>query len=149
MLVFRIILTKYATGLHASGRAVRWNYNDVKMIYTSGSQSLSCLENIVHRSKLGLSANFSVLSIAIADDIPISKIELNELPKNWSAFENMYLTQHIGNKWIEECATAVLSVPSSIVYEEYNYLINPNHPDFSRIKLVKTEPFLFDERIKS
>ena len=67
MLVFRIALTKYAKILVASGRAARWNSNDVKVIYTANSRALACLENVVHRSKLGLSANFSLMQIGIPD----------------------------------------------------------------------------------
>lgn len=148
MLVYRIVLSKYDSNLSASSRAARWNNNDVKVIYTSSSQSLACLENVVHRSKLGLSANFSVLVIEIPDSVAITTLDMEVLPNDWKDFANMYLTQKIGDNWIYAGRTAVLKVPSSIVSDEYNYLINPLHPDFEVIKLVKTKPFLFDDRIK-
>ena len=149
MLVFRITLTKYANQLIASGRAARWNSNDIKVIYTSNSRALACLENVVHRSKLGLSSNFSVIQIDIPDSIAIAKIDLKNLPKDWDQFEFMHLTQKLGDKWIEECKTAILKVPSSIIQDEFNYLLNPNHPDFKKIKLDAVKPFLFDDRIKN
>ena len=149
MLVFRITLTKYANSLLASGRAARWNSNDVKMIYTSNSRALACLENVVHRSKLGLSTNFSVMEIDVSSSIPITALSLKDLPKNWDQFEQMHLMQKIGDQWINECKTAVLKVPSSIIHDEFNYLLNPNHLDFKKIKLIATKPFLFDDRIKS
>lgn len=148
MLVFRITLVKYASCLMASGRAARWNSNDVKVIYTSGSRALACLENVVHRSKLGLSLNFSVMEIDVPKSIPYTEIYLKNLPKNWNSFEQMHVMQNIGDKWINESKTAILKVPSSIVNEEFNYLLNPNHPDFFKIKLLATKPFLFDDRIK-
>ena len=149
MLVFRITLTKYSNSLVASGRAARWNSNDVKMIYTSCSRALSCLENVVHRSKLGLSSNFSVMQITIPGSIEVKDIDLKDLPFNWDKFECMHLMQKLGDNWIKEGETAVLKVPSSIIHDEFNYLLNPNHPEFKRIKLDTVKPFLFDDRIKN
>jgi RES domain-containing protein len=148
MLVYRIALNKYANQLVASGRAARWNPNEVQMIYTSSSRSLACLENVVHRSQLGLNQLFSVMTIQIDDRILIDKIELKRLGVDWKDFDQMYITQAMGQTWIEAAKAAVLKVPSSIIEEESNYLINPRHTDFGSIKLIKTEPFVFDHRIK-
>lgn len=120
----------------------------MQMIYTASSRSLACLENVVHRNQLGLSALFRAMIIEIPDDIKIKTIDKSLLHDNWKDFGNMYLTQRIGDIWVSKIETAVLKVPSSIIDVEYNYLINPLHPDFKRIKLLKTEPFIFDERIK-
>ncbi|HMR19037.1 MAG TPA: RES family NAD+ phosphorylase [Sphingobacterium sp.] len=148
MEVYRITIAKFSTELKASGRAARWNSNDMQMIYTASSRSLACLENVVHRNQLGLSALFRAMIIEIPDDIKIKTIDKSLLHDNWKDFGNMYLTQRIGDIWVSKIETAVLKVPSSIIDVEYNYLINPLHPDFKRIKLLKTEPFIFDERIK-
>jgi RES domain-containing protein len=149
MLVYRIALSKYADSLHASGRAARWNPNKVEVIYTSSSRSLACLENVVHRSQLGLNQLFSVMTIEIDDSITKETIALNNLPADWKEFHQMPFTQAIGQKWIENGKTAVLQIPSSIVAEEVNYLINSLHTDFKLIKLIKTESFIFDTRIKA
>lgn len=148
MLVYRIILTKYANALIASGRAARWNPNDVEVVYTASSRSLACLENVVHRTKLGLTLVFSILTIEIPDSIKIRRIKLADLPENWDDYEQMSKTQAMGSDWINGGETAVLEVPSSIVNEEVNYLVNPKHQDFAKIKIVKTQPFVFDSRIK-
>jgi RES domain-containing protein len=148
MLVYRITLAKYSGKLIASGRAARWNPNEVEMIYTASSRSLACLENVVHRDKLGLSLVFNILTIECPDAIEIKTIQLKSLPANWIDFDQMYLTQKIGEKWVKDRESAILQVPSSIVSEEVNYLINPKHPDFGQIKIVKTQPFVFDSRIK-
>ena len=148
MLVFRIALWKYTHQLMASGRAARWNSNEVKVMYASGSQSLCCLENIVHRSKLGLTADFGLMHIHIPDDTKILSVNLEDLPENWNAFDHIHITQKLGNQWVSEKQSAVLRVPSSIIHEEPNYLINPAHPEFNRIKLLRTNSFLFDDRIK-
>jgi RES domain-containing protein len=148
MLVYRITLAKYSGKLIASGRAARWNPNDVEMIYTASSRSLACLENVVHRDKLGLSLVFNILTIECPDALKIETIPLKGLPANWIDFDQMYLTQKIGEEWVKNNGSAILQVPSSIVSEEVNYLINPKHPDFGEIKIVKTQPFVFDSRIK-
>ena len=148
MLIYRIVLTKYAGKLIASGRAARWNPNDVDMIYAASSRALACLENAVHRDQIGLKQVFSVMTINCPDNIAIAGVRLSELPAGWLEYENMFITQHIGERWIRESPTAILQVPSSIIEEEVNYLLNPKHPDFKKIKVAKTQPFVFDSRIK-
>ncbi|NCD68463.1 RES family NAD+ phosphorylase [Mucilaginibacter agri] len=148
MLVYRIALTKYADKLFASGRAARWNPNETEVIYTASSRSLACLENVVHRSQLGLNQLFSVMTIEIPDELKKDIVNHTELPHDWREFQQMPLTQAIGEKWIKGGKTATMQVPSAIIEEETNYLLNPKHPDFKKIKLLRTEMFVFDVRIK-
>jgi RES domain-containing protein len=149
MLVYRITLTNFAGSLTASGRAARWNLNDVDMIYTASSRSLACLENVVHRSQAGLNLPFSVITINIPDNIALKTIAKNSLPANWAAFEQVAKTQALGNNWLKANESAVLAVPSSIIDEEVNYLLNPAHADLKKIRIVKIQPFVFDSRIKN
>lgn len=149
MLVYRIVLAPFADALLSSGRAARWNSNDMHVIYTASSISLACLENVVHRNKLGLNSLFKVLYIDIPDHLAHTTIHLDELTTNWYHFENIPVTQFLGNEWIKNEQTAILKVPSSIIHQEFNYLLNPKHLDFKAIKLLKVEPFIFDERIKA
>lgn len=148
MLVYRITLSIYADALKASGRAAIWNPNKTEMIYTASNRSLACLENVVHRGQLGLIQTFSIMTIEINDQIEKEKIDLKDLPMDWKEFYQMPFTQTLGEQWFNANKTAVLEVPSSVIEEEVNYLINPSHPDFEFIKLIKTDPFLFDQRIK-
>ncbi|MFA4870642.1 MAG: RES family NAD+ phosphorylase [Pedobacter sp.] len=148
MQVFRIGLAKYTDSLQASGRAARWNPNDIEMIYTAGSRSLACLENVVHRNQIGLNQSFKVMTIEIPDDLVILSIEQKKLQTDWTEFHNMPVTQKLGEDWIIAGKSAILKVPSAIINAEYNYLINPKHPDFKSIKLLKSEIFIFDKRIK-
>ncbi len=132
----------------ASGQPGRWNGKGYFVLYTTGSRALACLENTVHRSGEGLNQNFKVMVIDIPDRIKMEEIKLRDLPKDWHLFENYYKTQVIGNDWVRKGKTAVLRVPSAIVPLEFNYLLNPNHPDFAKIKLGGNETFVFDPRIK-
>ncbi len=148
MQVFRIGLAKYANALNTSGRAARWNPNEVEMIYTAATRSLACLENVVHRNQMGLNQSFKVMTIEIPDDLCILTVELKNLPGDWTEFHHMPITQKIGEDWVREAKSAILKVPSSIINAEYNYLINPLHPDFKSVRLLKAETFIFDKRIK-
>ncbi|WP_299289768.1 RES family NAD+ phosphorylase [uncultured Mucilaginibacter sp.] len=141
-------MSVYSDKLKASGRAARWNPNKTEVIYTASNRSLACLENVVHRGQLGLSQIFSIMAINVDDKIKKEKISLNELPEDWKEFNRMPFTQALGERWISENRSAIMQVPSSIVEEEVNYLINPKHPDFNFVKLIKIDPFVFDKRIK-
>jgi RES domain-containing protein len=149
MHVYRITLEKYAGSLVASGNAARWNSKDVKMIYTASSRALACLENVVHRSALGLQSLFRTMVIQIPEELPFIIVEKEDLPQDWHLFGNYPLTQAMGDAWIKKGETAVLRIPSAIIAEECNYLLNPGHKDFKRIELISTEAFSFDQRIKS
>ncbi|TSJ35914.1 RES domain-containing protein [Mucilaginibacter corticis] len=149
MIVSRIALRKYANDLQASGRAARWNPNDLYMLYTAASRSQACLENVVHRDRVGLTQLFNVMTIDIPDNLVTHQITLKHLPADWKQFINMPLTQQMGADWIRSNRSAVLKVPSSIIDGEVNYLLNPAHPDYKKIRLVSSEPFTFDQRIKA
>lgn len=85
--------------------------------------------------------------IEIADKVAISEISVQELPKDWTEYLNYAYCQQVGDEWLRKGATAVLKVPSAIIPEESNYLINPAHPDISKIKIIGTEDFVFDNRL--
>jgi RES domain-containing protein len=148
MIVYRITLAKYAGSLFASGNPARWNSKDVKAIYTAGSRSLACLENVVHRSALGLKDNFRTILIAIPDDLQIEEIKISDLNPQWRQYSQYPYTQNLGDEWSRNASTAVLKVPSAIIPEEHNYILNPLHKDFDRIQYLGNEPFNFDDRIK-
>ena len=148
MIVYRITLAIYSKKLLASGNPARWNSKDVKMIYTAESRALACLENIVHRNSKGLQKNFRVMQIKVPSDIAIEEIREKDLIEGWKDFYNMPYSQSLGDEWIRKAKTAILKVPSVVVSGDFNYLLNPAHKDYSGIKLVKTESFEFDERIR-
>ncbi|GAA4456918.1 RES family NAD+ phosphorylase [Nibrella saemangeumensis] len=148
MLVYRITRAMYAGSLVASGGAARWNSRGKFVIYTAATRALACLENVVHRSGEGLQDLFRVMVIEVPEQLHQEEISLDILPATWAEFQNYYQCQQIGDAWLQRMQTAVLRVPSAIVPNEYNYLLNPTHPDFARVRLIQTEPFLFDPRIK-
>ncbi len=147
MIVYRITLEKWADKLQASSYPARWNSKGVFVIYSSSSRSLACLEIVVHRGGEGLHNLFKVMTIEIPDDIESEKINLSSLRKNWQDFTNFPYTQSLGDTWAGRNSSAVLQVPSVIIPGEFNFVLNPGHPDFNKIKLISIEDFIFDPRL--
>lgn len=147
MVVYRISLKKWSGSLVASGKAARWNSPGNYIIYTAGSRALACLESVVHRSRKGMIANFKMMVIEIPANIKIEKITLDDLPENWFTYEHFKTCSEIGDQWLRRNTAAVLRVPSAIIINEFNFLINAEHRDFKKIKLTRVEDFRFDPRI--
>ncbi len=154
MIVYRIEREKYLeTSLQGIGASMskgyRWNSFNTKLVYTAESRALATLEIAVH---IDLSEDLPddryYVAINIPDDILILEVNINDLPQGWDAKPPTTITQTIGDDFITENEAAILKVPSSIVPQEYNYLINPNHSDFSKISVLNTFKVNFDSRIK-
>ena len=146
MTVFRITTEQWCKSLNASGYPARWNARGSFVIYTAESRSLACLENLVHRSGEGNDSLYKVMLIEIPDTLTREAINPGTLIKGWHAINNYTYCQSFGSKWLIEMKSAVLQVPSVIIKKEHNYLINPNHPDFKKIKFTGNEDFDFDKR---
>jgi len=150
MEVFRITHKKWSKHLTASGFPARWNSGGVFIVYTAESRALACLENVVHKGSADFLIPFIIMNILIPDDIKILEISTKDLPPNWSKSGDLGYRKcrPIGDNWIRKAESAILKVPSAIVPKESNYLLNPNHPDFSKIAIISEESFIFDDRIK-
>jgi RES domain-containing protein len=146
MIVFRITTTQWSNSLNGSGYPARWNSRGNMLIYTAESRSLACLENIVHRSGEGNNALYKVMLIELPATLTIETLDVASLSDDWHTTDNYRYCQEIGNKWLNDQRFAVLKVPSVIIKKENNYLINPHHPDFKKIKLLGNEDFDFDKR---
>ncbi|MFA6944745.1 MAG: RES family NAD+ phosphorylase [Pedobacter sp.] len=148
MEVYKICKEKYAKSLIASGTPNRWNKKDELVIYTGSSRALSTLETVVHRSGINLSGQYRVLTISIADKTQIQEIDIKELPLNWKTIEAYVELQEIGSKWYTSMESLVLKVPSVIIAQEYNYIINTKHPLFTKsVALKNVEDFVWDKRL--
>jgi len=153
MNTYRIGQTKYACDRRGSGVDGRWNLLGMYVIYTGGSLALSCLEKLAHTPGTSLYAgDFSVTIFEVPDSLTIKEITIKELTKinaDWIKVINYPITQKLGNNWLKEQETAILKVPSAIIDLEYNYLFNPAHPDFNKIKISAVNEFNFDTRLKA
>ena len=153
MRVFRIEREKYLeTTLLGNGAALvegfRWNSLNTHLVYTADSRSLATLEIFVHLDlREDLPSDRYYVEIEIPDDVEMLTLDLAELPENWDSKPPALETQYIGDDFVAQKSAAVLKVPSSIVPPEFNYLINPNHPDAIRIKVISTQKLAFDKRM--
>ncbi|MFC2186369.1 RES family NAD+ phosphorylase [Fulvivirgaceae bacterium LMO-SS25] len=154
MRVYRVERAKYLkttlSGIGASmAKGYRWNSQNTKLVYTSESRALATLEVSVH---LDVSEDLPLdryyIEIDIPVDLAILEVDIKDLPDDWNAKPPTLTTQTIGDDFVIQNDAAILKVPSSIVIQEYNYLINPNHPDAKRIKVVSKTPMIFDQRLK-
>lgn len=149
MEVFRISKEIHARTLSSSGSANRWNTKGQQVIYTGSSRSLSSLELVVHRGSIQPGSIYKVMVISIADeDYLVRQIQVKDLPSNWRTLAGYSALQTIGSTWYNSQETLVLKVPSAIIIYEYNYIINTEHPEFSRkIQFVRTEDYFWDSRL--
>lgn len=153
MKVFRIEREKYLSStLQGIGASMtdgyRWNSQHTRIVYSSESRSLAMLEVAVHLNiQEDLPNDRYLLEIEIPDSLQILEVLLEDLPENWDAKPPSLNTQTIGDDFVFENDTAILKVPSAIIPEEYNYLINPSHVDAKKIKVLNVRKLEFDERL--
>lgn len=153
MKVFRIEREKYlSTTLSGIGASMddgnRWNSRFTRMVYTAESRALALLEVAVH---LDLSEDLPfdrfLVEIEIPDDAVVQEIPLETLPSDWIELPPSGSTQAVGDDFVRHNAALLLKVPSCIVPEEFNYLINPLHDDVRRVKVVKAMALCLDGRL--
>lgn len=126
----------------------RWSSSGRAVVYSSGSTSLATLEVMVHLNNPNALHAYSIIELEIPDEL-IMPLDLTSLPKGWNALVvNPTNVQNWGNVWFDTQVSAVLAVPSVVTPREFNYLINPVHPDFTQIATGKIEQYQFDPRIK-
>ena len=146
MVVYRITSAKYADRLTASGKAGRWNPDDQYVIYTATSRSLATLEMLVNRSNLHPKADYKVMLISIPDQY--DAYEVADLPENWRSLAAYSKLQGLGSFWYTHGKNAVLRIPSAVIPQEQNYLINTKHADFDKVEIIDVEDYFWDERLK-
>lgn len=115
------------------------------MVYAAASQSLAMLEMLVQDQPLR--ARYVMIEARIPARIVIDRLRADALPSDWREIGARGKLQAIGGEWARKRATAILGVPSPIVPAESNYLLNPLHPDFQRIKVGKPETVETDLRL--
>ena len=150
--VWRIIKRKHAktafTGEGARLYGGRWNSSGVAVIYTAQSQSLAALEMLVHLDSSELLDKYVLFGVDVEESL-LSRVEVSKLPRDWRADPPPANLRAIGDEWIAIGSSAVLRVPSAVIAGESNFLINPRHCDFSKLRIGEPVPFRFDPRLKT
>jgi RES domain-containing protein len=125
----------------------RWNHVGVAIAYTSQSLSLAVLEYLVNLSIDDLPKDLFSIQIKIPDDFVQPGISLDELPVTWRTFPAPEALKDLGTDWVGKGDTPILLVPSVVIPNERNCLINPKHSLAHRIVVDRVEPFGLDERL--
>jgi RES domain-containing protein len=149
MIVYRINDCRYIRDLSGTGSALyggRWNSKDTYVLYTAQSGALALLEAVVHFGKIPENG-YCMVSISVPDDIESFPIE--RLPNGWQDHPSPDFLKTIGDYFIKSGRHLALKMPSVVMPEEHNYLINPVHPDFNKVKIVSQKPIKMDERLFS
>jgi len=150
MIVFRLAKAKYShdfSGKGAEKTGGRWNSKGVSIVYTSESRALCTAEIAVHTPLGLLPTDYEIITIELPDSIKIRTLAIKNLPSDWNSIPHSGSTQEIGDEFIRQNKTAVFKVPSALVPGDFNYLLNPKHDDFAKVKIKKTEVFGFDLRL--
>ena len=147
--VWRIVNRRHIktafTGEGARLYGGRWNSPGTPMVYAAQSQSLAILEMLVHLDSSELLKKYILFGVEI-DEAQITSVDRFSLPKGWQADPVPTSVQAVGDHWAASLNSAVFSVPSALVPDESNFLLNPLHPDFLKLKIQRPLAFQFDAR---
>ena len=126
----------------------RWNEKGVPVIYLAASPSLAALEFLVHVPIVLAPRDLSICRFDLPDSVSVTRVRKSSLPDDWKTNPPGAGTQEIGTRWALASKSLLLVVPSVLVPDENNILINPQHEEFRRIK-KRVDPFEFDARLST
>ncbi len=147
MIVYRLATEQYVEDLTGTGAKLfggRWNSTGIAALYATENISLALVEILVRADKTLLPPDYMLLKLEIPDHLSVATIHKNKLKKNWK--EDLEYTQFIGSSFVTTGAELALKVPSAIVEEENNFVINTNHADFKKVKIKSISKFQLDKR---
>jgi RES domain-containing protein len=148
MNVYRISRCKFIKNLSGTGAATyggRWNSKGVHIVYTAATPSLALLESVVHISNIPVE-DYCMATIEIPHQ-KTKEIRRTDLPDDWFLNPAPDQLKSIGDQFIKDNIFLALKLPSAIMMEDFNYLLNPNHPDFSKVKFIGSRTIPIDERL--
>jgi RES domain-containing protein len=151
MIVYRIGRTKYATDLTGEGARLnggRWNHKLTPCLYTSESRSLAVLEYTVNVNVEDIPRALSMTTLHIPDK-HVLQLNISDLPGNWRAAPAPASTKDFGTELLKKSQYPVIRIPSAVIPDEFNYLLNPLHRDSLQFSIVDTNDFIYDVRIKT
>lgn len=149
MRVYRITKSQYVTDFSGRGAATfggRWNSKGTYILYTAASLSLAMLETVVHLSETAATSMY----LAACLELPLNNVEIwtpEDLPERWRDYPSLEVLKNIGDDFVRRNDALALKLPSVIIPEESNYLVNPRHQQFNEIKLVYSRDLSFDTRL--
>jgi len=145
MIVFRCSLLKWAKDLSGTGAYLhggRWNNPGTRLIYTAENNVLAAFEVALRVPLDQISKNYVMIPIEIPDDV---EVHSPKLPKNWNS--DLNTSRRAGDVFAKESKTLLMKVPSALISDSFNYLINPNHILIKKVKPREPKTILFDKRL--
>ena len=150
MIVYRVGKTKHANDLSGEGAKInggRWNHKNQPCVYTSESRALSLLEYTVNVNIEEIPRALSITTIEISDS-EILKLNMALLPGDWKNVPASSSTKDFGTQLLKKSEKSVIKIPSSILEEEFNYILNPLHKN-NAFKILEIKDLVYDVRIKN
>ena len=147
--VWRIARRPYAldrAGLGARQNGGRWNFPGTAVIYAGRSIGIAALERFVHLAGV-VPPDLVLVRIKLPDRHSYEEPSLSALPSAWDAVPPAPNGMQFGTRWALESRSLVLYVPSVLVKEEGNAVLNPNHPQFALVTLTIERDFRYDPRM--
>jgi RES domain-containing protein len=148
MIVYRIGDCRYINDLSGKGAALygaRWNSTDIHMLYTAQSPALALLEAVVHIGKMP-NKNYCMAMIEMPGH-SVTSLDADMLPADWHFNPAPVYLKMIGDNFISAAKYLALKVPSVVMTEESNYLLNPAHPLFSKVNIISQKVINIDQRL--
>lgn len=147
---WRLLKARHAddafNGEGASRFPGRWNHRGTPIVYTAGSLSLAALEILVNLDDAELLTDYICVPVSFSENL-CHTLEPKGLPRDWRANPAPPSTRGLGTAWAKSGVSCILRVPSAIIPSEFNFLVNPLHPDVSRLTLGKAREFAWDPRL--
>ena len=150
IVAWRIVRTEYAAAAFSGEGAAqfggRWNLRNTSVVYLSSSLALGILESFIHIAGPPVGVAHVSLRVEIPEEI-IEDLPRARIPGDWREYPPPRSTQELGTDWVKSGSSAVLRVPSVLVPEEKNYILNPAHGDFASVSISEPRPLEFDRRL--
>lgn len=150
MILYRIAKAAYARDLSGTGARVhggRWNRKGTPVLYTASSAALATVELLVHVDTHLQPSDLRLVYVYVPDSASSRTVEPNELPKGWRTFPAPASLAEMGTRWAVDRESLILRVPSAVVVEEQNVLVNPVHPEFGDVRVERSRPYGLDQRL--
>ena len=148
MIIYRLAVEAYKEDMSGTGSKLyggRWNVPGHVAIYAAENISLTILEILVNADKNNIPPSYFLLKINVPDSLAIKTIKPSGLKDKW--YSDFEYSQYIGSNFLESGKESILKVPSAIVKEEFDFLLNPLHADFKKISIKESIAFDLDVRL--
>lgn len=151
MELYRIAQEKYADDLSGNGAKLfggRWNSEGLFALYTSSSRSLALLETLAHTPAKMLDLKvYMLITLSLPDNTRLETLDKSKLSPGWDAPDTRLITKRIGDEFLKRKGSLLLAVPSVLMPEENNYLVNVLHADMKKMKIIFKRRIYFDARL--